>query len=105
MHSFQSFSRNKLQYALIELGSMKAKWKWYVDIIECLNGRYYTGMTWNIPSRMEQHSSQLGSKYTKKHGYKRLAYYEEFEDLDGAQMREVQIKNWSQEKKKKAHFR
>lgn len=24
------------------------KWKWYVYIIECNDGLYYTGVTWNV---------------------------------------------------------
>lgn len=80
---------------------MTKTWKWYVYMIECLNGRYYTGMTWNVPQRMDQHISRLGSKYTGKYGFKKLVYTEEFEDIEAARMREKQIKNWSQEKKKK----
>lgn len=78
-----------------------SRWKWYVYIIECLDGTYYTGCTWNIPNRMEQHASRLGSKYTSKHGFKELVYFEECEDLDEARRREKQIKDWSQKKKKK----
>ena len=77
------------------------KWHWYIYIIECLGDTYYTGMTWNIANRLEQHVSRLGSEYTKKHGVKKLVYYEEFNDLEMARNREKQIKNWSQEKKKK----
>lgn len=80
---------------------MNSKWHWYVYIIECKDATYYTGMTWNIASRIEQHVSGLGSAYTAKHGVKRLAYYEEFDDLEVARKREIQIKDWSQEKKEK----
>lgn len=75
------------------------KWKWYVYIIECLDKTYYTGLTWNVPDRFEQHISRLGSKYTAGHGVKKLVYYEEFEDLELARKREKQIKDWSQKKK------
>lgn len=51
--------------------------------------------------RYHQHLSGLGSKYTAKHGVKRLAYYEMHEDAEVARERELQIKGWSQEKKKK----
>lgn len=77
------------------------KWSWYVYIIECLDNTYYTGMTWNVANRLEQHISRLGSKYTTKHGVKKLVYVEQFNDLEMARVREKQIKNWSQEKKKK----
>jgi len=79
---------------------MKSQWKWYVYIIECLDGTYYTGMTWKPESRLEQHLSGLGSKYTGKHGVKALVYYEEHFDIEVARAREKQIKGWSQIKKK-----
>ena len=77
------------------------KWKWYVYIIECLDGFYYTGCTWNISRRVEQHISQLGSKYTAEHGFKKLVYFEEHNDLEIARMREIQIKDWNRKKKEK----
>jgi putative endonuclease len=80
---------------------MKTKWHWYVYILECNDNTYYTGMTWNLANRFEQHISQLGSKYTAKHGIKKLVYSEEFDDLEMARNREKQIKNWSQKKKEK----
>jgi len=80
---------------------MKSQWHWYVYIIECLDSTYYTGMTWNIPNRLEQHISSLGAKYTAKHGVKKLSYYEEFNNLEQARIRERQIKDWSQAKKRK----
>jgi putative endonuclease len=54
-----------------------------------------------MANRLEQHLSGLGSKYTGKHGVKKLVYYEEHDDLEVARMREKQIKDWSQEKKRK----
>lgn len=77
------------------------KWKWYIYIIECKDGTYYTGMTWDLSVRYEQHLSKLGSRYTKEHGVKKLAYLEEVDDFDAARYREKQIKNWNQNKKKK----
>ncbi|PIR97254.1 MAG: hypothetical protein COT91_02390 [Candidatus Doudnabacteria bacterium CG10_big_fil_rev_8_21_14_0_10_41_10] len=76
-------------------------WNWCVYIIECLDGTFYTGCTWNIDNRWEQHKAGKGSKYTIKHGVKKLVYYEKFENLDTARYREKQIKDWSQEKKRK----
>ena len=77
------------------------QWKWFVYIIECLDGTYYTGCTWNVANRFEQHAARLGSEYTKKHGVKRLVYFEEHDNLEVARTREKQIKDWSQAKKKK----
>lgn len=82
-----------------EVPKMK-QWKWYVYIIECLDGTYYTGMTWKPEVRFEQHLSRLGGKYTAKHGVKALVYYEEHTDFQDARLREKQIKGWSQKKKR-----
>lgn len=76
-------------------------WKWYVYIILCLDNTFYTGLTWNIPNRIEQHQSKLGSRYTRTHGFKKLVYVEEHNSLEVARYRERQIKDWSRAKKLK----
>ncbi|MBI4426692.1 MAG: GIY-YIG nuclease family protein [Candidatus Kerfeldbacteria bacterium] len=80
---------------------MYKKWHWYVYIIECLDGTYYTGRTWDVAGRFEQHLSGLGGRYTAKHGVKRLAYFEEHDNFETASSREKQIKDWSRMKKQK----
>lgn len=80
---------------------MKSKWKWYVYIIECVDGLYYTGLTWKPDLRWIQHLSGFGSKFTSKHEPKKVVYLEEYEDLYQARRREKQIKDWSQKKKQK----
>ena len=78
-----------------------SKWKWFVYIILCKDDTYYTGLTYNISIRHNQHKLSKGSRYTKLHGFKRLVYYEEHDDLEVARNRERQIKKWNQEKKEK----
>lgn len=51
--------------------------------------------------RLDQHLSGLGGKYTTKHGVKRLASYEEYENFKEASLREKQLKGWTREKKEK----
>ncbi len=80
---------------------MQRKWKWFVYIIECLDGSYYTGRTWMPDLRYDQHVSGLGGEYTAKHGVKRMAYIEEFDHFEEASLREKQIKGWTREKKEK----
>ena len=64
-----------------------------------MDGLYYTGITWNIDTRMAQHKSGQGSRFTAKHGFKRLCYVEEFDDLIQAREREHQLKGFSRKKK------
>ena len=58
-------------------------------------------MTWKPDKRWIQHLSGIGSKYTAKHGIRKLAYLEEYDNLEEARNREKQIKDWSQKKKEK----
>jgi len=73
----------------------RENWKWYVYIIECMDNTYYTGMTWRVDIRSNQHELGKGSKYTQKHGFKKVVYVEEYEDLEQARLRERQIKDWN----------
>ena len=75
------------------------KWHWFVYIIECKDGFYYTGTTFDIEKRMEQHRCGKGSKFTAKHGFKELKYVEKFEDIIEARQRETQLKDFSRKKK------
>lgn len=77
------------------------QWKWFVYILECVDRSYYTGMTWQADTRWTQHLSGLGSKYTEKHKPKRVAYLEEYDNLEEARLREKQIKGWTRQKKEK----
>jgi putative endonuclease len=78
-----------------------SKWKWYVYILECLDGSYYVGKTWKTDIRYEQHLSGFGGKYTAKHGVKKVAYVEEYDDFEQVSLRELQLKGWTREKKQK----
>jgi putative endonuclease len=80
---------------------MSKRWRWYVYIALCKDGTYYTGMTWNIAKREEQHHSGKGSKYTAKHGFIKIVYIEEFENIEQARRREKQIQGWTRIKKEK----
>jgi len=77
------------------------EWKWYVYIIECLDGLYYTGLTWKPDARWIQHLSGLGSEFTSRHKPKKVVYLKEFYNLEEARRREKQIKGWTREKKQK----
>ena len=80
---------------------MSELWKWYVYIIECEDGTYYTGMTWDLAERWEQHLAGSGARYIREHRPKKVVYSEVFENFEQARCREIQIKDWSQAKKRK----
>jgi putative endonuclease len=68
-------------------------------ILRCSNGQYYVGSTKELAQRMEQHQQGEGSKFTKKHLPVELVYYEEYQRIDEAFIREHQIKGWNRKKK------
>ena len=45
---------------------------WYVYILECQDGSYYTGTTNDVEKRMKAHQKGLGSKYVKSKGFSHL---------------------------------
>ncbi|ASC71203.1 hypothetical protein XM38_021550 [Halomicronema hongdechloris C2206] len=71
----------------------------YTYILECADGSYYTGSTWNMARRLWEHQEGLGANYTAKRLPVRLVYCEECDRIDTAFQREKQIQGWSRKKK------
>lgn len=59
----------------------------------------YTGVTSDLVKRVYEHRQGLVDGFTKKYNVKKLVYYEVFEDMESAIMREKQIKAGSRKKK------
>ena len=73
--------------------------KWYVYILKCQDGNFYTGLTTDLEKRFERHGAGRGSFYTKGHKTKEILYHEIFGNRIEASNREKQIKKWSRAKK------
>ena len=58
------------------------------------NGTLYTGVTSNLPRRLEEHRKGAGSAFAAKYGVTRLAWFEEYELVTRAVTREKTIKKW-----------
>ena len=72
----------------------------YMYILECSDGTYYTGNTWNLEKRLAEHNEGLGASYSAKRLPVKLVYSQEFQRIDEAFKREKQVQNWSHAKKK-----
>ncbi len=72
---------------------------YYVYVLLCEDGSYYTGYAKDIDSRVKQHMRGVGARYTKLHRPKRLVYTEEFDTIGEAMKREREIKQLSHEEK------
>ncbi len=59
----------------------------------------YTGVTNDLLKRTYQHKEKLVEGFTKKYNITKLVYYEIFDDIENAILREKQIKGGSRSKK------
>jgi putative endonuclease len=58
------------------------------------NGILYVGVTSDLVRRIFEHRSGFVDGFTKRHGLKRLVYFEQFDDIRDAIQREHNIKHW-----------
>jgi putative endonuclease len=68
---------------------------YYVYILLCEDGSFYTGYTRNVIERMTLHSNGNGARYTKIHRPKKLVFTEKFNTRSEAMKRERSIKKLS----------
>jgi putative endonuclease len=58
------------------------------------NGTLYLGVTSDLPGRAYLHRNQVVDGFSKKHGCTLLVWYEAYDDLQEAWLRERQMKKW-----------
>ena len=63
------------------------------------NGTLYTGVTANLPRRVQDHREGSGSDFTRRYGCRLLVWYERYERIVDAIAREKQIKAGSRRAK------
>lgn len=73
---------------------------YYVYILLCEDGSYYTGYARDVESRFEQHIRGLGARYTMMHRPLRIVYVEEADSRSEALKRELEIKSLSHDEKR-----
>jgi predicted GIY-YIG superfamily endonuclease len=72
----------------------------WVYILQCADGSYYTGHTDNLEKRVYEHSEGIiSSCYTYKRRPIKLVFSQEVVSRDDALQFEQQIKGWSRKKK------
>lgn len=80
--------------------NMKTGHNYYVYIVQCSDGFYYTGVTNDLERRLLEHNTGYNeSCFTFKRRPVVLKYEEHFNDINAAIAWEKQIKGWSRKKK------
>lgn len=77
--------------------------KYYVYILRCKDGSYYTGITVDLEKRVKEHNGELrgGGKYTRSKRPVELVFSEEAADRASAGKREAEIKKLERSGKEK----
>ncbi len=71
----------------------------FVYILKCSDGSYYTGHTDNIEARIHAHKNKLYDNYTAIRLPVKVAFVQMFNTRDAAFAAERKIKGWSRKKK------
>jgi len=67
--------------------------KWFLYILQCSDGTYYTGVTTDMSRRINEHNnSSRGAKYTRTRRPVKLIYFSEYKNRSAAQKAEHQFK-------------
>ena len=72
---------------------------WWVYILRCGDGTFYTGVATDVAARLETHRSGKGAKYTRSRCPLELVYTEKCEDKPSAFQREYAIKQLKRSEK------
>ncbi len=59
----------------------------------------YTGVTNNLSRRVYEHKNKLNDCFTARYNVTKLVYFEDFNDVNQAIIREKQIKGWVRRRK------
>ncbi len=84
---------------LTELKNKKSEATWFVYLMRCADDSLYTGITNNLPRRLEQHNAGTASRYTRTRLAVVLAYQEPQPSQSHALKRELAIKALSRQEK------
>lgn len=80
-----------------KLATMK---KWFLYLIECLDGSIYTGIAVDVAARYAAHAAGKGARYTRAHPPARLLAVVEFANRSEALKAEYAVKQWTPAQKR-----
>jgi putative endonuclease len=72
---------------------------YFVYMLQCEDGSFYTGYTRNVKRRFRLHMMGKGARYTRVHKPTSLAYVERFTSRSEAMKREKKVKRMSHARK------
>ena len=73
----------------------------YVYMVRCADGTFYTGYTTNVNRRVDMHNKGKGARYTRSRLPVELLYQETFPTKTEALRREYEVKQLTREQKER----
>ncbi|MFZ5800672.1 MAG: GIY-YIG nuclease family protein [Candidatus Omnitrophota bacterium] len=73
--------------------------EWFVYMLQCRDGKIYTGITNDFERRIKQHNRGQGCRFTKFRTPVTLLHKEVFLSKSLALKREAEIKGWNRNRK------
>lgn len=77
----------------------KRKGNFFVYIVKCKDGTYYTGFTPHVMKRIKLHNSGKGAKYTRDRRPVKLLWYKKYSYFKCAFLEEKRIKGLTRQQK------
>ena len=72
--------------------------QYYVYLLaSCKGGKLYIGVTNDLIGRISAHKNNNVDGFTKKRKIRILVYYEKFDDINKAIIREKRLKKWNRQ--------
>jgi putative endonuclease len=74
---------------------------WFLYILECSDGTFYTGITNNVERRLQQHNAGSAARYTRGRRPVTLRYREPCSGRSQALVREAAVKRLARDDKRR----
>jgi len=83
------------------MAKMKRRGRFFVYILCCRDGTFYTGYTPDLARRLELHNSGQGAKYTRSRRPVELVWSKEYRYFKRAFLAELKIKKLTRKQKER----
>ena len=79
--------------------TIKRKGSFFVYIVQCSRGTYYTGYTTDLDNRIKKHNDGTGAKYLRGRAPVKLVYAREYRYFKNAVKAEIEVKKLTRREK------
>ena len=71
----------------------------FTYLLECRDGSFYVGSTWDLERRLSEHEQGLGAQYTRHRRPVRLVWHAFYDSVEEAYRMEKRVQGWGRPKR------